>query len=112
MNRSTAGNSVQFVDQDVAASTGASLVRPTDSSPIPDREVTHTADHMPAGLQMNRLYRHHIRGTCGCFSHADFRNRTLVPGGMDRRSFSGVSDRLGIVSDSHVQLSLSDTGPC
>ena len=31
---------------------------------------------------------------------------------MDRRSFSGVSGRLGIVSDSLVQLSLSDTGPC
>ena len=41
------------MDQDVATSTGASLVRTTDSLSIPDREVTHTADHTPAGLQMN-----------------------------------------------------------
>ena len=42
------------MDQDVAAPTGASLVRTTDSLPIPDREVIHITDHTPAGLQMNR----------------------------------------------------------
>ena len=54
MNHSTNGNSVQFVDQDVAATTGVSIVCATDSSPIPDWEVTHTVDHTLAGLQMIR----------------------------------------------------------
>ena len=35
-------------------STGASLVRTTDSSPIPDQDVTHTEDQTPTGLQINR----------------------------------------------------------
>ena len=59
MNHSTTGNSVQFVDQDVVPSTGASLVCTTDSSPIPDREVTH-ADKTPTGLQINRLDITHV----------------------------------------------------
>ena len=54
MNHCDARNSVQFVDQDVTTSTGASLVRTTDSSPTPDREVTHHADQTPTGLQINR----------------------------------------------------------
>ena len=60
MNNSAAGNSVQFVDQDVTTSTGASLVRTTDSSPTPDREVTHTTDQTPTDLQINRLDIAHV----------------------------------------------------
>ena len=41
------------MDQDVTTSTCASLVRTTDSSPTHDREVTHTADQTPTGLQIN-----------------------------------------------------------
>ena len=42
------------MDQDITTSTGASLVRTTDSSPTHDREVTHTADQTSTGLQINR----------------------------------------------------------
>ena len=42
------------MDRDVTTSTGASLVRTTDSSPTYDREVTHTADQASTGLQINR----------------------------------------------------------
>ena len=47
-------NSVQFMEQDVSTLTGASIVRSTDSSPIPDRKATYTTDHMPADLLMHR----------------------------------------------------------
>ena len=42
------------MDQDITTSTGASLVRNTDSSPTHDWEVTHTADQTSTGLQINR----------------------------------------------------------
>ena len=54
INHSTTGNSVQFVDRDVTASTGASLVCSTDSSPTHDREVTHDMEQTSTGLQTNR----------------------------------------------------------
>ena len=60
VNHSAAGNSAQFVDQDVTTSTGASLVCTTDSSPTHDREVTHTADQILTGLQINRLDITHV----------------------------------------------------
>ena len=54
VNHSAVGNSVQFMDQGVAMLTGASIVRSTDSSPIPDQEVVCTTDHAPADLLMHR----------------------------------------------------------
>ena len=60
MNQSAAGNSVQFVDQDVTTSTDASLVRTTDNSPTPDREVTHTTDQTPSGSQIDRTDITHV----------------------------------------------------
>ena len=42
------------MDRDVTTSTGASLVRTTDSSPTHGRVVTHTADQTSTGLQINR----------------------------------------------------------
>ena len=53
VNHSTTGNSVQFVDRDVTASTSASLVRSTDSSPTHYREVTHDTEQTSTGLQTN-----------------------------------------------------------
>ena len=105
MNHSATGNSVQFVDQDVTTSTGASLICTTDSSPTPGREVTHTADQTLTGLQINRpdiTYVEHVDDSV-------FGNRTLVPGSMERRSFGGIPGRLGIVGDRCVQLSIRHT---
>ena len=42
------------MDQDVATLTSASIVHSTDSSPMPDREVTYTTDHTPVDLLMHR----------------------------------------------------------
>ena len=42
------------MDQGVVTATGASIVRSTDSSPIPDREVVCAADHAPADLLIHR----------------------------------------------------------
>ena len=51
---------MQFVDQDVTTSTGASLIRTTDSLPSHDREVTHATDRTPTGLQINRPDTYHV----------------------------------------------------
>ena len=52
------------MDQCVAMPTGASIVRSTDSSPIPDRKVVCAADHAPAHLL---IHRPHIT----CMEHVD-----------------------------------------
>ena len=44
------GNSVQFVDQDVTASTSASFIRTTDSSSMHHREVDPESDQPSTGL--------------------------------------------------------------
>ena len=59
ISHSAVENSVQFMDQGVATLTGASMVRSTDSLPIPDREVTYATNPTPADLLM-----HHPDTTC------------------------------------------------
>ena len=50
--------------------------------------------------------------SCGWCRPADIGHWTLVPGGMDWRSFGGVPRGLGIVGYGYGRLSISDFGPC
>ena len=51
---SVIGNSVLFLDQTVAESTGASIARTTDSSAIPDREDTKPVETTQTGSLMDQ----------------------------------------------------------
>ena len=103
-NDSVVGNSVLFMDQTVAESTGAYIARTAYSSTMRDREDTTPVETTQTGSLMDRPDS----------TYADQVDDSVMQisgtGGMDRRPFGIIPGRLGIVGDSNVKLSISDTG--